>query len=63
MEKELLEKAFEMPPNDRVAFGELILASIDFEDTEIRNEWIKKVNDRIAAVKDGRARLRSVWMT
>ena len=32
MDKELFKKALEMPPNQRLAFAELILASIDHED-------------------------------
>ena len=57
MDKELFEKALKMAPNDRLTFAELILASIDFEDEEVRNEWIQEVHDRISAVNDGRAKL------
>ncbi len=57
MDKTLLEKALEMPPNERVAFAELILASIDYEDEEIRQMWIGEVKDRITAVNEGKARL------
>ena len=39
----LLEKALEMPPVARVAFAELIHASIDYEADEIRQEWIAEV--------------------
>ena len=46
MEKILLEKALEMPPNERVAFAELILASIDYEEKEIRQSWIMEVKAR-----------------
>lgn len=46
-----------MPPNDRVTFAELILASIDFEDTEIRENWLQEVHNRMEAVKQGRAKL------
>lgn len=57
MDKTLLEKALEMPPNERLTFAELILASLDFEEDEIRQAWINEVNDRMNAVIDGRARL------
>jgi hypothetical protein len=57
MDKELFEKALKMAPNDRLTFAELILASIDFEEEEVRNEWIQEVHDRIKAVNDGRAKL------
>jgi hypothetical protein len=57
MDKELFEKALEMPPNDRLAFAELILASIDFEEAEIRRVWVKEVNDRMKAVDKGQANL------
>ena len=57
MDKALFAKALEMPPNERLTFAELILASLDYEEDEIRQEWIKEVNDRMRAVKEGRARL------
>ncbi len=57
MEKTLLEKALEMPPNERVAFAELILASIDYEEEEIRQSWIMEVKARIRAVSGGKAKL------
>ncbi len=57
METHLLEKALEMPPNERVAFAELILASIDSEEKEIRQSWIIEVKDRMNAVNEGRSKL------
>ncbi len=57
MNKTLLEKALEMPPNERVVFAELILASIDYEKDEILQEWIVEVKNRMAAVKKGKAKL------
>jgi hypothetical protein len=57
MDKELFEKALKMPPNDRLTFAELILASLDFEEPEIRQAWIKEVNDRMKAVDNGQAKL------
>ena len=57
MDKELLEKALKMPPNDRVTFAELILASVDYEESETRDAWLIEVHDRINAVREGRANL------
>ena len=57
MDKSLLKKALEMPPNERLTFAELILASIDYEEEEIRNSWINEVNDRMKAFNEGRAKL------
>jgi len=55
MDQALLEKALAMPPNERVVFAELILASIEYEDNEIRQSWITEVNNRIQAVNEGKA--------
>jgi len=57
MENTLLDEALKMPPDERVALAELILASVDYEDEEIRKAWIAEVRDRISAVREGRARL------
>ncbi len=57
MDNTLLEKALEMPPNERVAFAELILASIDYEGDEIRQSWIAEVRRRMKAVNEGKAKL------
>ena len=57
MDETLFEKALEMPPNERFTFAELILASIDHEEDEIRQTWINEVNDRMKAVKERKAKL------
>ena len=57
MDNTLLEKALQMPPNERVAFAELILASINHEEAEIRQVWIDEVKSRMKAVREGRAKL------
>lgn len=57
MNKVLLDKVLEMPPNERVAFAELILASIDYEEEEIRQVWIKEVKERMNAVAEGKSDL------
>lgn len=57
MENRFLEEALKMPPSERVALAELILASIDHEEEEIRQTWIAEVQDRMKAVREGRAKL------
>lgn len=57
MDNKLIEKALELPPNERVAFAELILASIDYEEKEVRQAWITEVKDRMKAVNEGKAKL------
>ena len=57
MDQELFEKALKMPPNERLTLAELILASIEVEDVEVRDAWVNEVKDRISAVKAGKARL------
>jgi len=57
MDKALLEKALEISPNERVVLAELILASIDHEEDEIRELWLSEVKDRIKAVNEGKAKL------
>ena len=57
MDKALLEKVLEMSPNERVVLAELILASIDHEEDEIRELWLSEVKDRIKAVNKGKAKL------
>jgi hypothetical protein len=57
MDNTLLNKALEMPPSERVIFAELILASIDHEEDEVRLSWVNEVNSRIKAVNEGKAKL------
>ncbi len=57
MDNILLEKALRMPANERVIFAELILASIDYEEEEIRQSWIAEVGNRMKAVNEGRSEL------
>jgi hypothetical protein len=53
MNKLLITQAMQMPPIQRVALAELLLASIDNEEEEIRQAWIGEVNERMKAVQDG----------
>ncbi len=57
MDRLLIDKAMEMPPIQRVALAELLLASIDHEEDEISETWISEVNERMKAVHEGRATL------
>ena len=57
MEQHLLDEALKLPPNERVEFAQLIMASIDCEDEKIRQIWLNEVINRKQAVKDGRAQL------
>jgi len=57
METILLDKVLQLPPNERVAFAELILASIEHEGEDIRQSWILEVKDRMKAIKEGKAKL------
>ena len=57
MESRLLEEALKMPPNERVELAEMILASIDHENEEIRQAWVAEVEDRMTAVREVKARL------
>lgn len=57
MDETILKKSLEIPPKDRVALAEAILASIDHEDDETRLEWISEVKNRIKAVEDGQSEL------
>lgn len=57
MDSNLLDKAMKMSPKERVAFAELILASIDYEEDIIRKTWITEVKNRMKAVKEGKSKL------
>ena len=57
MDKDLLEKALKMSPNESVVLAELILSSIDHEEDEIRELWLSEVKDRIRAVNEDKAKL------
>ena len=37
--------------------AELLLASIDYEEDDIREAWISEVNERMKAVTEGRSTL------
>jgi putative addiction module component (TIGR02574 family) len=57
MTQDLLDEALKMPPNERIEFAQLIMASIDCEEDKIRKLWLDEVKDRRQAVKDGRSKL------
>ena len=57
MDKNIFKEVLKMPPNERLIFAELILASLESENEEVREEWIAEVNRRIASVKNGKSTL------
>lgn len=57
MDKELFEKALRMLPNERLAFAELILASLEQEENDVRFAWVEEVKARMKAVEEGSAKL------
>ncbi len=57
MDKTLLNKALAMPTDERMAFAELILASVEIEENEVTQTRRDEVNARIQAVNDGSANL------
>jgi len=57
MQNNLLKETMKIPPNERVALAEMILASIDNEDKDINNAWISEVQMRMKSVKDGKSEL------
>jgi hypothetical protein len=57
LDKKLFEKALKLPVNERAVFAELILASLDQENDEVRLAWLNEVKDRMKAVKEGNAKL------
>jgi hypothetical protein len=57
MDKVLLDQVLLMPPAERVTFAEIILASIDHEDDEIKKSWLNEVKDRMQSVEDGKSGL------
>lgn len=57
MDTNLLDIAMKMSPKERVAFAELIFASIDYEEAEIRKAWITEAKNRMKAVKEGKSKL------
>ncbi len=57
MDRLLINTAMELPPIQRVAFAELLLASIDHEEEEISEAWMSEVHERMMAVNEGRATL------
>jgi hypothetical protein len=57
MNVKLFDEAMKIPPRERVAFAELILASIDHEDEEIKKIWVSEVKDRMKSVQEGKSTL------
>ncbi|SMM99816.1 hypothetical protein SPONN_1575 [uncultured Candidatus Thioglobus sp.] len=57
MNENLIQQAIKMPVNERVAFAELMLESVDYEDTSIRDAWLVEAQKRMQSVKDGTSKL------
>jgi len=57
MDVKLFDEAMKIPPRERVAFAELILASIEQEDEEIKKIWVSEVRDRMKSVQEGKSTL------
>lgn len=57
MNESLLEQALQMSPAERVSLAELLLASIDHENDDLKDVWVCEVKERMKAVSEGRARL------
>lgn len=53
----ILDEAIKIPPKDRVQLAELILASIDYEDDNLRKIWLAEVKDRMESVENGKSTL------
>ncbi len=57
MDNDLFERALKMKPNERLAFAELILASLEHEDNDIQKIWVAEVKERMRAVNEGQSKL------
>ncbi|MBL4774627.1 MAG: addiction module protein [Mariprofundus sp.] len=57
MNVKLFDEAMKIPPRERVAFAELILASIDHEDEDVKKKWVAEVKERIKSVQEGKSTL------
>jgi len=57
MNVKLFDEAMKIPPRERVAFAELMLASIDHEDEEIKTLWVSEVKGRMKSVQNGTSTL------
>jgi putative addiction module component (TIGR02574 family) len=57
MDKKIFEEILKMPPNERLVFAELIFASLEHDNTEVRDVWLAEVDERVNAVKEGKSTL------
>jgi putative addiction module component (TIGR02574 family) len=51
--KTLIEQARALPPQDRIALVEQVLASLDRVDPAIDQMWAREASDRLAAYRRG----------
>ena len=57
MDQELYDRALKIPPNERALLAELILASLEHEESDIREAWINEVKARMKAANEDKAKL------
>lgn len=60
MDRALLERALNIPANERVELAQILLASIEVQDEGVRRSWIDEVQRRIASHRDGRSSLNAM---
>lgn len=59
--KDILDRALEMPENDRAAIAERLLASLDAQpDRNVEEAWQQEIQRRLSETRSGRCRMRVV---
>ena len=53
IEKELLEKALELPPDDKMRLIEVLVESLDQPDASIQKKWLQEALARLEAHRKG----------
>jgi putative addiction module component (TIGR02574 family) len=51
--KALLDQVLKLPANDRAAFVENLIVSLDKPDPSLDAQWLKEAEDRLAAYHSG----------
>lgn len=54
--KELIEKALELKPQDKILLIEALVESLDKSDKYIQEVWLKEAQDRLNAHRQGRTK-------
>ena len=55
MNEAILEQVLEMKPSERLKFVQVVLASFDHEDAQVRDAWLLEVKRRIRSHDSGDA--------